>query len=105
MPLEIESRENCITLHASLGAVRWLFLAFGFGVPLLMWWLGHLRLDGSSELGRYFVSLFLLPLVFWSVSSLPSRQHSISTRGLSVSAASLCSFPGRPWSLSLLSKV
>jgi hypothetical protein len=64
MPLKIEAHENCITLHAPMGAVRWLFLAFGFGVPLLMWWLGHVRLDGSSEFGLYFVGLFFVATGF-----------------------------------------
>jgi hypothetical protein len=58
MSLEIEAHENSITLRASVGSTRWFFLAIGLGAPFLMWWQGHLRLDGSGGLGSYFGALF-----------------------------------------------
>ena len=53
MPLKIERSGSAIRLRAQIGSVRWIFLAFGFGVPLLAWSQGHLKLDGSGPLASY----------------------------------------------------
>src|SRR5262245_20984231 len=56
MPLKIDSRGSAISLRAQIGSVRWIFLAFGFGVPLLAWSQGHLKLDGSEPFVSYLVA-------------------------------------------------
>ena len=59
MPLKIEVSGSDITLRAPIGSVRWTFLAFGLGVPLLMWSRGHVKLDGSALVCLFFVALGL----------------------------------------------
>ena len=59
MPLKVERSGSAITLRAPIGSVRWGFLAFGLGVPLLMWSRGHVKLDGSALVCFFFVALGL----------------------------------------------
>ena len=59
MPLKIESNGSAITLRAPIGSVRWTFLAFGLGVPLLMWSRGHVKLDGSALVCFVFIAIGL----------------------------------------------
>jgi hypothetical protein len=59
MPLKIEVSGSDVTLRAPIGSVRWTFLAFGLGVPLLMWSRGHVKLDGSALVCFFFVAIGL----------------------------------------------
>jgi hypothetical protein len=51
--------EAPIRLRAQIGSVRWAFLAFGLGVPLLMWSRGQVKLDGSALVCFFFLALGL----------------------------------------------
>jgi hypothetical protein len=62
MPLELEMHASSIILRAPIGAVRWFFLAWGLGAPLLALLAGHLKLDGSGSLGLYLVSFMFFAI-------------------------------------------
>ncbi len=51
-----------MTLRAPIGAVRWFFLAFGLGAPLLAFLAGHLKLDGSGPPVSYLVSFMFVAM-------------------------------------------
>jgi hypothetical protein len=54
--------------------VRWIFLAFGFGVLFLAWSQGHLKLDGSGR--SYFT---WVPFLFVTIGLLVGLQPSIES--------------------------